>query len=206
MKEEARLVLKSTRKTLRTFSWIIMTVHTLIMSAFYAHAIVIKMGVLWVNITLLSVSILGFLSAVIYKRRGLNKSEKTIAKRRLRNTKHFLKWAKILAKTFSLGATLYGTYIATKNLSLLSIITGFILVGLWITDVFIEIIRLVFDIHRRRVYEKIKREIEVAKQSKDKAVDNLNRVKNSVKERMKNAKKQLSKSKEENQPNKSLNE
>jgi uncharacterized membrane protein len=83
---------------------------------------------------------------------------------------------------------------------------GFILVGLWITDVFIEIIRLVFDIHRRRVYEKIKREIEVAKQSKDKAVDNLNRVKNSVKERMKNAKKQLSKSKEENQPNKSLNE
>lgn len=120
----------------------------LIMVAYLIVAMIFGMGNLIVNGILIGITILIILVTIVLKDK---KSKKEVKKKKVikistvRKTIHFLNIIKIIVKTYTLGITLYGLYMAVAIVSPIAIISAIMSIILWIFSVVSEFITILLD-------------------------------------------------------------
>lgn len=122
------IIIRDIKKYVALFKYAFLAINV----GYYVFAIVTGLGYLWANIALLAVILLYFIFTVITQ----NIKMKT-AKKRVKRT---YKWIKIGIKAITLGATLYGIYIAANAVNPISIIITTLMIILWVLETLLEII------------------------------------------------------------------
>ena len=107
----------------------------LIYIAYLAYAIIVTLGNTVINSILLALSVGYFIFYLVYFRRS-QKESATVR----RTVKRTYKYTKLLLNSFTLGATIWGIYIAAKNVSAVSVVLATISAGGWLVSVIIELI------------------------------------------------------------------
>ena len=104
----------------------------IMMSGYFIYALVMQTGNFIANIILATLFVLYTLYEFLIMKK-LNKETNKVVKRSY-------KWSKLLIKTFTLGAMLYGIYTASTNVSAISTILATLMIILWILQVLLEIV------------------------------------------------------------------
>ena len=107
----------------------------LIYIAYLAYAIIVTLGNTVINSILLALSVGYFIFYLVYFRRS-QKESATVR----RTVKRTYKYTKLLLNSFTLGATIWGIYIAAKNVSAVSVVLATIIAGGWLASVIVELI------------------------------------------------------------------
>lgn len=106
----------------------------LIYIAYLVYALIAPSGFFYANIALLSVSVAYFIFYL-----ATHNLEGREAKKIKRQTKDAYKWFKLTVKAFTLALTIYGIYMATQSVTVLSVIlAAFSTVG-WALQVILEL-------------------------------------------------------------------
>jgi hypothetical protein len=107
----------------------------LIYIAYLAYAIIVTIGNTVINSILLALSVGYFIFYLVYFKRS-QKENATVR----RTVKRTYKYTKLLLNSFTLGATIWGIYIAAKNVSAVSVVLATLSAGGWLVSVIIELI------------------------------------------------------------------
>lgn len=109
----------------------------LVSVAYYIIAIIFKFGYLFANIILLTLLVSFTIFEIATQKIELGSKR--------RKVKRVFGWSKIIVKTMTLGMMIYGMYLASTNVSPLSIILATLMIILWILEVLLEIISSIID-------------------------------------------------------------
>ena len=113
------------------FNHFIATSSLIFTSAYFIYALVTKTGNFIANIILASLFV-GYTIFYFITRSMEMKTAKKIVKRSY-------KWIKIVIKTFTLGAMIYGIYITTTNVTPISIILATLMIILYVLQILLEL-------------------------------------------------------------------
>jgi len=101
------------------------------------YAIYAKVGNIVVNSILLSLVVFYTLFELITKNKNIKHIKKIV--------RRSYKSIKFLTKTFSLGIMIYGIYVASTNVSGISIILATLMIILWVLQLLLELVVEIFD-------------------------------------------------------------
>ncbi|MBQ2737337.1 MAG: hypothetical protein IJF38_01500 [Clostridia bacterium] len=107
----------------------------LIYIAYLTYAIIVTLGNTVINSILLTLSVGYFIFYLIYFKRA---QKENVAVRR--TVKRTYKYTKLLLNSFTLGTTIWGIYIAARNVSAVSVVLATVSAGGWLISVIIELI------------------------------------------------------------------
>ena len=127
-KEALSLIIEDFKKYMNIFKY----GSLIMMSGYFIYALVMQTGNFIANIILATLFVLYTLYEFLIMKK-LNRETKRVVKRSY-------KWSKLLIKTFTLVAMLYGIYTATINVSAISTILATLMIILWILQVLLEIV------------------------------------------------------------------
>lgn len=125
MLDYTRIAINKTVTDLKRLAFWFTVIMQIMMIGFPIYSIVVKSGVLYLNI-LLSLLALAFLVFYILQNKGVK-----ISKEQTKQTKTAYKVVKYINKIYSVGISVYGVYVATEHTTLVSIVyVGVMVIGL----------------------------------------------------------------------------
>lgn len=137
MFESTIAVWTRTKKDIKNLIFPCQFVTHVVIMLYFIYAIFSKTGYFWANIPLFAITVFNFVFFLVTENKD-KKEEHSIKSQK--NIKKVLRRVKIAIKFLTLGATLYGLYITTTNVSVLSVIlTALMLVG-WVLSVVLELV------------------------------------------------------------------
>ena len=122
-------------------------------SAYFIYALVTKTGNFIANIILASLFV-GYTIFYFITRSMEMKSAKKIVKRSY-------KWIKIVIKTFTLGAMIYGIYITTTNVTPISIILATLMIILYVLQILLELACEIVEDKKDLLVEAVAKDMEI---------------------------------------------
>ena len=148
-KEAINLIVEDFKKYMNIFKYgsLIFTV------AYFIYAISMRTGNLIANIVLASLFVAYTIFDFVTSKKEIKEAKRIV--------KRGYKWSKLLIKTFTLGAMLYGIYTATTNVSAISTILATLMIILWVLQVLLEIVVEVIEDKVNIVIEAFKEDIDI---------------------------------------------
>lgn len=148
-KEAINLIIEDFKKYMNIFKYgsLIFTV------AYFIYAISMRTGNLIANIVLASLFVAYTIFDFVTSKKEIKEAKRIV--------KRSYKWSKLLIKTFTLGAMLYGIYTATTNVSAISTILVTLMIILWVLQVLLEIAVEVIEDKVNLVIEAFKEDIDI---------------------------------------------
>lgn len=122
-------------------------------SAYFIYALVTKTGNFIANIILASLFV-GYTIFYFITRSMEMKTAKKIVKRSY-------KWIKIVIKTFTLGAMIYGIYITTTNVTPISIILATLMIILYVLQILLELACEIVEDKKDLLVEAVAKDMEI---------------------------------------------
>lgn len=144
---------------------------------YLAYALLSGMGNVYINCFLFAVSLFYFVFNLIVR----NKKSKAIKKAQFA-TAHSIKWSKLAINAFTLGTTLYVFYTSSANggPNAFNIVITTLLLLMWILQVLLEIILLLFEREKNVLVAALEKDIEPLKQKLTVVVGKVTKVKQVV--------------------------
>ena len=148
-KEAINLIIEDFKKYMNIFKYgsLIFTV------AYFIYAISMRTGNLIANIVLASLFVAYTIFDFVTSKKEIKEAKRIV--------KRSYKWSKLLIKTFTLGAMLYGIYTATTNVSAISTILATLMIILWVLQVLLEIVVEVIEDKVNLVIEAFKEDTDI---------------------------------------------
>ena len=148
-KEAINLIIEDFKKYMNIFKYgsLIFTV------AYFIYAISMRTGNLIANIVLASLFVAYTIFDFVTSKKEIKEAKRIV--------KRGYKWSKLLIKTFTLGAMLYGIYTATTNVSAISTKLATLMIILWVLQVLLEIVVEVIEDKVNLVIEAFKEDIDI---------------------------------------------
>ena len=134
MWEYSKSALSIFNKKINTYLLILRILHALLIISYYTYAIITGIGNLIINIVLLSL-FSAYTIFVITTRNMKIKFAKKVVKR-------IYKISRLLVRGISLGASIYGIYIAVNNVKPITIILTTLMLIVWVIQVVVELIKI----------------------------------------------------------------
>lgn len=122
-------------------------------SAYFIYALVTKTGNFIANIILASLFV-GYTIFYFITKSMEMKTAKKIVKRSY-------KWIKIVIKTFTLGAMIYGIYITTTNVTPISIILATLMIILYVLQILLELACEIVEDKKDLLVEAVAKDMEI---------------------------------------------
>ena len=122
-------------------------------SAYFIYALVTKTGNFIANIILASLFV-GYTIFYFITRSMEMKTAKKVVKRSY-------KWIKIVIKTFTLGAMIYGIYTATTNVTPISIILATLMIILYVLQILLELACEIVEDKKDLLVEAVAKDMEI---------------------------------------------
>lgn len=122
-------------------------------SAYFIYALVTKTGNFIANIILASLFV-GYTIFYFITRSMEMKTAKKVVKRSY-------KWIKIVIKTFTLGAMIYGIYTATTNVTPVSIILATLMIILYVLQILLELACEIVEDKKDLLVEAVAKDMEI---------------------------------------------
>ena len=122
-------------------------------SAYFIYALVTKTGNFIANIILASLFV-GYTIFYFITRSMEMKTAKKVVKRSY-------KWIKIVIKTFTLGAMIYGIYITTTNVTPISIILATLMIILYVLQILLELACEIVEDKKDLLVEAVAKDMEI---------------------------------------------
>ncbi len=122
-------------------------------SAYFIYALVTKTGNFIANIILASLFVAYTIFYFITKSMEMKTAKKIV--------KRSYKWIKIVIKTFTLGAMIYGIYITTTNVTPISIILATLMIILYILQILLELACEIVEDKKDLLVEAVAKDMEI---------------------------------------------
>ena len=123
---------------------------------FYIYTCFAGIGILPVNIALASVIAAHAIFEIV--------AGKTMEKNASRTVHHVYRWAKITLKTVSLGAVIYGMYVAAEGtVKPLAIVWATIAILLWVGDLIVEFAVILFEREQEVLLDALEKDVDEIK-------------------------------------------
>lgn len=122
-------------------------------SAYFIYALVTKTGNFIANIILASLFVGYTIFYFITKSMEMKTAKKVV--------KRSYKWIKIVIKTFTLGAMIYGIYITTTNVTPISIILATLMIILYVLQILLELACEIVEDKKDLLVEAVAKDMEI---------------------------------------------
>lgn len=122
-------------------------------SAYFIYALVTKTGNFIANIILASLFVGYTIFYFITKSMEMKTAKKVV--------KRSYKWIKIVIKTFTLGAMIYGIYTATTNVTPISIILATLMIILYVLQILLELACEIVEDKKDLLVEAVAKDMEI---------------------------------------------
>ena len=122
-------------------------------SAYFIYALVTKTGNFIANIILASLFVGYTIFYFVTKSMEMKTAKKVV--------KRSYKWIKIVIKTFTLGAMIYGIYTATTNVTPISIILATLMIILYVLQILLELACEIVEDKKDLLVEAVAKDIEI---------------------------------------------
>lgn len=122
-------------------------------SAYFIYALVTKTGNFIANIILASLFVGYSIFYFITKSMEMKTAKKVV--------KRSYKWIKIVIKTFTLGAMIYGIYTATTNVTPISIILATLMIILYVLQILLELACEIVEDKKDLLVEAVAKDMEI---------------------------------------------
>ncbi len=156
MFDNTRRAFEKTKRDFLNFKFGFALATQLTYIAYLIYALCAGVGILWLNIVLLAVSLAYFLYFLLTREaKGREKSRESIRKS--------FAWLKICAKIFNLGVAVYSIYVAGTNVSVISVCLAGLTSAMVIFGIIFEILIEIIISKYQLLYEAITADISVAR-------------------------------------------
>lgn len=134
--------------------------------AYYIYALVVGIGNNIINIILVSIIGCFALFELITLPFDINKLTKKIVNK-------IYKWSKLVIKAFTLGTTLYSLYLSSTTTNGLSIVLATLTTIIFVLQLIIEIISILFDRYKDLLFEAAKQDVDEMKNNLSKPAEKV---------------------------------
>lgn len=138
---------------IKKFSTIFNYGSLIFISAYFIYALVTKTGNFIANIILASLFVGYTIFYFITKSMEMKTAKKVV--------KRSYKWIKIVIKTFTLGAMIYGIYTATTNVTPISIILATLMIILYVLQILLELACEIVEDKKDLLVEAVAKDMEI---------------------------------------------